>query len=60
MFIEQVEEGHQVDSLREVLLLLIDDKVGEKLEEGVLPLLLGFLSQTRKNSILTEIMSQLN
>ena len=60
MFIEQVEEGHQVDSLREVLLLLLDDKVGEKLEEGVLPLLLGFLSQTRKNSILTEIMSQLN
>ena len=58
MFIEQVEEGHQVDSLGEVVLLLLDAKVGEKPEEGILPLLLGFLTQTRENSILREIMIQ--
>ena len=56
VFIQQVKEGDQVDSLGEVLLLL-NCEVGEKPEKGVLPLLLRFLTQPRKNSILTEILS---
>ena len=51
VLIQEVKEGHQVNSLGEVLLLL-HGEVGEEPEEGVLPLLLRFLTQPRKNSIL--------
>ena len=59
MLVQQVKEGHQVNSLGEVVLLLLNGEVGEQPEEGVLPLLLGFLTQTRKNAILMEIVSEL-
>ena len=56
MFIQQIKEGHQVDSLGEIL-LLFDGEVGKKAKEGVLPLLLRLFAQPWEDSILGEVVS---
>ena len=44
VLVQQVEEGHQVNPLGEVLSCsLLDGEVGQQLEESVLPLLLRLL-----------------